>query len=315
MDKKIIKTIFIALAIILLIGVLISLKNKNNDSNVVENENDIKAINSLITNSNATRNVDAYTFTYKVQGISTADEDCATEKIKIHKYDIIYNLYVKPKGTDSSQEKKLLSSWIVRDFQEICGKNKQKFSTVSKDGIETITSNVSNYISDNKVAPIEKINERLFLVGFKSNGFIYTKVFDVKTGELIFDVPTNNLEEFNKFLIDPPRNSKNEITFSSSKNTLTIKNNKSASFSNKYAILNNSLYYLDTDYTAEKNANGYVKLNIHKVEFNLNVDKDQYVANDRNLTKENDPNENETISDNKITLDTVYAEVKLNGEK
>lgn len=315
MDKKILKKIVIAFAIILLIGVGIwsykKIKNRNNDSKVVENENDIKAIDSLITNSNATRNVDVYTFTYKVQGISTADEDCKSQGIKIHKYDIIYNLYVKPKGTDSSKEKKILSSWIVRDFQEICGKGKRKFST---DKNKTITTDVSNYINNDKVAPIKKINERLFLVGFKSNDFIYTKVFDVKTGELVFDVPTNNLETFNSFLID--NNSNNQIKFTSSNSTLTIKNNnKTDNFSNKYAILNNSLYYLDTDYTAKKNANGYVKLNIHKVEFNLNVDKNQYVANDRNLTKENDPNSNESISDNKITLDTVYANVKLNGEK
>ena len=294
MDKKILKKILIVFSIILLIGIGIwgykKIKNKINDSKVVENENDIKAIDSLIS-VGTTRTVKSGTITYNfdykmyLKEKGTILIKCGKNDTNVSVYDIIFNLYAsKTENKQTTNLGKIMTSWIVRDFTDC------KVVNAKNDNITAFVT-ASN-------APIAQVSGNYFLVGFKSNGFIYTKVFDITTGELLFDVPTNNLEVFNKFSIDNNGNSNNQIKFSSSKQNLTIKNNnKSATFSNKYAILNNSLYYLDTDYTVEKAANGYVKLNVHKVNFENNV------VNDINLSTSTD-----------ITSDKVYAEVKLNGE-
>lgn len=296
MDKKIMKKILIVFLIILLIGIGIwgykKIKNRNNDSKVVENENDIKAIDSLInigTNRDVKNGSITYRFVYKMylkeKGIKTIT--CNKKETNAKVYDIIFNLYVSP-TTALTDQKKIMSSWIVRDFTDCNAVN-------AKNANITALVNATN-------APIAQVSGNYFLVGFKSNSFIYTKIFDVTTGELIFDVPTNNLETFTKFAITTTNT--NTIKFTGN-NTNTLKvaiSKNSAPFStNKYAIFNNSLYYLDTDYKAEIPSNSnipssYVKLNVHKVDFA----DGKYT--DTNLSD---------LSD----VDLVYAEVKLNGEK
>ena len=291
MDKKIIKKIVIVFAIILLIGVGIwgykKIKNRNNDSKVVENENDIKAIDSLISvgsNRDVKNGSITYRFVYKMylKEKGTKSITCSKKAKDVSVYDIIFNLYVSP-TTALTDQKKIMSSWVVRDFTD-CNAVNEKNANI------TALVNTTN-------APIAQVSGNYFLVGFKSNGFIYTKVFDVTTGKFIFDVPTNNLEVFNKFTVTTTKT--NTIKFFGS-NTATLSvgtsSNSNTKFTiNKYAIRSNSLYYLETDYKAEKNTNGYVKLNIHKVDFA-----------DGNYTDTN-------LSDLSV-VDLVYADVKLIGE-
>ena len=287
MDKKFIKKIVIVFAIILLIGIGIwsykKIKNRNNDSKVVENENDIKAIDSLIS-VGSNRDVKSYRFAYKMylKEKGTTSITCSKKAKDVSVYDIIFNLYVSP-TTATTDQKKIMSSWIVRDFTDCNAVN-------AKNANITALVNATN-------APIAQVSGNYFLVGFKSNGFIYTKVFDVNTGNLVFDVPTNNLEMFNKFMITTSKTNTIKF-FGNNTSTLSIgsSNDNNSKFANKYAIRSNSLYYLDTDYNAEKNTNGYIKLNIHKVDFA----DGKYT--DTNLSD---------LSD----VDLVYADVKLNGEK
>ena len=290
MDKKILKKILIVFLIILLIGIGIwgykKIKNRNNDSKVVENENDIKAIDSLIS-VGSNRDVKSYRFVYKMylKEKGTTSITCNKKSTDVNVYDIIFNLYVSP-TTATTDQKKIMTSWIVRDFTDC-------------NTVNAKNTNVTALVSSTN-APIAQISGNYFLVGFKSNGFIYTKVFDVTTGELIFAVPTNNLEVFNKFAKISVTSSTIKFYVSNSSKTLgvgTSSNNKT-DFANKYAIRDNSLYYLDTDYTVEKDSNGYVKLNIHKVDFDDNA------VTDTNLSTSTD-----------IISDIIYADVTLNGEQ
>lgn len=290
MNKKIIKKIVIVLAIILLIAIGIwgykKIKNRNNDSKVVENENDIKAIDSLINvggNRDVTINGTKYRFVYKMylKEKGTKSITCSNKEVTKPSYDIIFNLYVSTTTTPNDQ-KKIMSSWIVRDFADC--------STVNEKN-----TNVTAFVNTTNTL-ITTVSGNYFLVGFKSNGFIYAKVFDVTTGDLIFDVPTNNLEVFTKFFITTTKTNTIKF-FGNNSATLSVgtASNNATKFANKYAIRSNSLYYLDTNYAAEKDSNGNIKLDIHKVDF---IDGK---AVDTNLSN---------LSD----VDVVYATVKLTGE-
>lgn len=304
MDKKFIKKIVIVFAIILLIVVGIcsykKIKNRNNDSKVVENENDIKTIDSLIS-VGSNRDVKSYRFVYKMylKEKGTTSITCSKKAKDVSVYDIIFNLYVSP-TTATTDQKKIMSSWVVRDFTDCNAVN-------AKNANITALVNATN-------APIAQVSDNYFLVGFKSNGFIYTKVFDVNTGNLIFDVPTNNLEMFNDFAFYTPVGSATAPTITFARTTkkelnITVpdSNDKkiTKTFSkNKYVIVNNSLYYLDTDYTANvpsdlntKSNGSYVKLNIYKVDFA-----------DGGSTKTN-------LSNSSSVNQEVYANVTLNGEQ
>ena len=103
---------------------------------------------------------------------------------------------------------------------------------------------------------------------------------------------------FNKFMITTSKTSTIKF-FGNNTSALAVgstsKNN--TKFANKYAIRDNSLYYLDTDYTVARDSNGYTKLNIHKVDFT------EGIVNDINLS-----------TSTEIVSDELYADVKLNGE-
>lgn len=289
MDQKFIKKIVIVFAIILLIGIGIwsykKIKNRNNDSKVVENENDIKAIDSLIS-VGSNRDVKSYRFVYKMylKEKGTTPITCSKKAKDVSVYDIIFNLYVSP-TTATTDQKKIMSSWVVRDFTDC-------------DAVNAKNANITALVNATN-APIAQVSGNYFLVGFKSNGFIYTKVFDVNTGNLVFDVPTNNLEMFNQFMITTSKTSTIKF-FGNNTSTLSVgstsKNN--TKFTNKYAIRDNSLYYLDTDYTVARDSNGYTKINIHKVDFT------EGIVNDINLS-----------TSTEIVSDEVYANVTLNGEQ
>lgn len=316
MDKKFIKKIVIVFAIILLIGIGIwsykKIKNRNNDSKVVENENDIKAIDSLISvgstrivNNSKYKNI-SYSFEYKMYLLkhkTKEDVQCNKTTKKLDVYDIIFNLYVyKTENKIQTDPKKIESSWVVRNFADCKGAT-----------VDSSNSNIKAFVSETN-APITSIYENYVLVGFNSNNFIYTKVFDAETGKLIFDVPTNNLEVFNDFAFYTPVGSTTvpTITFARTTNkelNITVPDSKdkkiTKTFSkNKYVIVNNSLYYLDTDYTSNvpsdlntKSNGSYVKLNVYKVDFA-----------DGESTKTN-------LSNSSSVNQEVYANVTLNGEQ
>lgn len=344
MNKKKIKIIVSILIIVLLIGLGIfgykKIKNRNNGSKVIENNNNLKAVDSLIDagytsfNSIKINNEKKYVYLiYKVYAKQNFDSEnnpktvilpCKNSSNKyvnqnIDTYDLIYNMYVaitdklaSSASVNNLEKKRLLSSWTIKDYANCDGID----SDTSTSFIKSAVSIKSSYNNKN----IYQIKDEYFYITFNhdfefdttdkiykinKDAFKYYKIFNIKTGEMIYEIPTNNLEIFNPQNYNIPKNQSGKIKIyyqSTNGGRITIGSTNSENvFQDKIAIYNNNLYYLETNYN-KKDEKGRVKLDVHEVIFGDNVDPE---------------NPNNKYKDKILSSDEVYdvyADVSLNGE-
>lgn len=352
MNKKYIKIIVSILIIILLIGLGIfgykKIKNRNNDSKVIENNNNLKAVDNVIE---LTTGPGVKSSTVKVNGESKyvyffykiyvkqvyeiqdgkkipkkSSLSCSNSNGQV--YDLIFEPYV------------LISQYSISDYANLYTSNSKtrlKSSWIIKN-YESCSSSLENYmdefISNSKVT---KISDKYFVISFSTSctasnfrftvdkkSFKYSKVYNIETGEMVFEVPTNNLELFDKSsyeVVIPEEKGKSfKIkVFTNNNSYLRIGKNSSATEVNdKIAvcgeynggIYNGDLYYLDTNYN-NKELNGKQLLDIHKVSFGTNY-TNQY--SDINLTQEDIELDNKGDTTTVRNIYKVYATVTLNGE-
>ena len=149
-----------------------------------------------------------------------------------------------------------------------------------------------------------------------SNFFNYSKVYDIDKGDMVFEVPTNNLEIFDekKYEVKAPDTTNDKTTIPiilTSAHYLRIGQNTAINqVKDKVAVYNGNLYYLDTNYN-NKELNGKQLLDIHEVTFGTSY-PNQY--RDINLTQEDIELDNKGDTTTARNIYKIYAEVSLNGE-
>ena len=333
MNKKYIKIIVSILIIVLLIGFGLGIfgykkiKNRNNDSKVIENNNNLKAVDNLITlryssfsnisinKNNDTENVYFIYKIYVYQSDNTVEKQCyagsgqyTTKKVK--PYNIITNLYVakakdKIENPREATGKKLKSSWIIKDYP-VC--NELDIANAANDDIikninmriKQIPNSYYFAISFNSKLRVEKGSATTF----NSYRLAYTKVFNIETGDMIYEIPTNNLEIYRNFnitktsgipfYIDTDKN----LAIGTLKTTTDTFYFKTFTNASGTTIYNNNLYYLEANYN-KKDEQGRVKLDVHEVTFGDNVD----LQNPNNKYKDKILSSDDAYD--------VYAEVSL----
>ncbi len=326
MNKKYIKIIVSILIIVLLIGFGLGIfgynkiKNRNNDSKVIENNNNLKAVDSLITLDYVSKG--NYRIIYKVypkKNNKTVDLTCSDANGKnivttLDTYDLIYYIYVTSvTSKNNDKTTKLLSSWIIKDYANCDGIDSDSSKRIMADFLTTRKNSGYRY-------NVEQITDQYYLFTLYDNieydetykiykvnkyDFTYYKVFDLETGEMVFEVPTNNLETFNKANYKISQTLGEIKIFYQKLNggTISVGDTRTRGnvFQDKIAIYNNNLYYLETNYN-KKDEQGRVKLDVHEVKFGDNIDTE---------------NPNNKYRDRILSSDEVYdvyAEVSLNSK-
>lgn len=343
MNKKYIKIIVSILIVVLLIGLGIfgykKIKNRNNDSKVIENSNNIKAVDNLIelttsvsiksftiTKNNKTTYVYLFYKIY-VQTLNDKPNISCTGK---NNTPMVYNLFFEPyillsnsayteadyiNLYTSSSSIKLKSSWIIKKYESCYATTDDNFK-----------SSMGYFIYYN--SSVAKINDNYFVNSFSTNytikdtnqytydkdSFKYSKVYNIDTGDMVFEVPTNNLEIFDEKkyeAIAPGIKGDQTIPIYARTSYLRIGATAPAnSVKDKVAVYNGDLYYLDTNYN-NKELNGKQLLDIHKVSFGTNY-TNQY--NDTNLTQKDIELDDAGDTKTARNIYKVYATVTLNGE-
>lgn len=262
MNKKIVKWILIISGILIVLGLCIfgykAIKNRNNDKNVVENENDLKEVASLkklgtikpvtdITNDG--RSSDSIVFRYNMINIVDICQ-LYTGSSKCYTNSAVGSLYYLSDNT----EKKLDSSWIFFHYESTSkslpytSSNLYSLSYMNYNYTGSFASNPVNYIYQIGNYLIVSLSTHRMLQGsgMTRYSYPYTKIFyignDSNFGKLIYTVPTNGNEEIS-------------ITGNSTCD-------HSIGFKNNLCFGSNAVYYLESNYS-----DGSDKADIHKVTF------------------------------------------------
>ena len=268
MNKKIVKWILIIFGILVVLGLGLgifgynAIKNRNNDKNVVENENDLKEVASLkklgaikpvtdITNDGRSSN--NIVFRYNMTNIVDTCQLYTGGSSKCYTKSAVGSLYYLSDNT----EKKLDSSWIFFHYENTSSSSSVPSGLYS---LSYMNYNFSGSFESNPVNYIYQIGNYLIvsLSTLRTHGvststfssgissYPYTKIFYIGNGsnfgKLIYTVPTNGNEKISiigNSTCDHSKGFKNNLCFGS-----------------------DAVYYLESNYS-----DGSDKADIHKVTF------------------------------------------------